>query len=141
MGVLSVDCMLCLLSSNKVFWLFFWNTNVCVSFRVTIKNTYYSILLSIYVLSITCPVGVNLFTADTVVLFDSDWNPQVDIQAMARVHRIGQTKPVHIYRLVSQVQCVCSYYWLLFMWNSFRFLRVHRSVIGQIHKKIKSAFN
>lgn len=47
--------------------------------------------------------GVNLFTADTVVLFDSDWNPQVDIQAMARVHRIGQTKPVHIYRLVSQV--------------------------------------
>lgn len=42
--------------------------------------------------------GVNLFTADTVVLFDSDWNPQVDIQAMARVHRIGQTRPVHVYR-------------------------------------------
>jgi hypothetical protein len=36
-----------------------------------------------------------------VFRFDSDWNPQVDIQAMARVHRIGQTKPVHIYRLVS----------------------------------------
>ena len=47
--------------------------------------------------------GVNLFTADTVILYDSDWNPQVDVQAMARVHRIGQTKPVHIYRLVSQV--------------------------------------
>ena len=47
--------------------------------------------------------GVNLFTADTVILFDSDWNPQVDIQAMARVHRIGQKKTVHIYRLVSQV--------------------------------------
>jgi hypothetical protein len=46
--------------------------------------------------------GVNLFTADTVILFDSDWNPQVDIQAMARVHRIGQTKPVHVYRLVSK---------------------------------------
>jgi SWI/SNF-related matrix-associated actin-dependent regulator of chromatin subfamily A member 5 len=45
--------------------------------------------------------GVNLYTADTVILFDSDWNPQVDIQAMARVHRIGQTRPVHIYRLVS----------------------------------------
>lgn len=45
--------------------------------------------------------GVNLYTADTVILFDSDWNPQVDIQAMARVHRIGQTKPVHVYRLVS----------------------------------------
>ena len=45
--------------------------------------------------------GVNLYTADTAILFDSDWNPQVDIQAMARVHRIGQTKPVHVYRLVS----------------------------------------
>lgn len=45
---------------------------------------------------------MNLFTADTVVLFDSDWNPQKDIQAMARVHRIGQTKPVHVYRLVSK---------------------------------------
>jgi len=45
--------------------------------------------------------GVNLFTADTVILFDSDWNPQIDIQAMARVHRIGQTKTVHIYRLVT----------------------------------------
>ena len=45
--------------------------------------------------------GVNLYTADTVILFDSDWNPQIDIQAMARVHRIGQTKTVHIYRLVT----------------------------------------
>lgn len=35
---------------------------------------------------------MNLFTADTVILYDSDWNPQVDVQAMARVHRIGQTK-------------------------------------------------
>ena len=46
--------------------------------------------------------GVNLFTADTVILFYSDWNPQVDIQAMARVHRIGQKNVVHIYRLVSK---------------------------------------
>mmetsp|Transcript_16108 Transcript_16108/g.20042 ORF Transcript_16108/g.20042 Transcript_16108/m.20042 type:complete len:593 (-) Transcript_16108:145-1923(-) len=46
-------------------------------------------------------VGLNLQTADTVILFDSDWNPQPDLQAMARVHRIGQTKVVHIYRLVS----------------------------------------
>ncbi|MEW5298327.1 MAG: hypothetical protein WDW36_001466 [Sanguina aurantia] len=46
-------------------------------------------------------LGVNLQTADTCVLMDSDFNPQCDLQAMARVHRIGQTKPVHIYRLVS----------------------------------------
>ena len=46
-------------------------------------------------------LGVNLQTADTCVLFDSDWNPQPDLQAMARVHRIGQTKKVHVYRLVT----------------------------------------
>mmetsp|Transcript_15446 Transcript_15446/g.43214 ORF Transcript_15446/g.43214 Transcript_15446/m.43214 type:complete len:946 (+) Transcript_15446:412-3249(+) len=46
-------------------------------------------------------LGINLQTADTAILFDSDWNPQVDVQAMARVHRIGQTRPVHIYRLFS----------------------------------------
>ena len=34
-------------------------------------------------------------------LFDSDWNPQPDLQAMARVHRIGQTKTVHVYRLIA----------------------------------------
>jgi hypothetical protein len=45
-------------------------------------------------------LGINLQTADTCVLFDSDWNPQVDLQAMARCHRIGQTKVVHIYRFV-----------------------------------------
>lgn len=46
-------------------------------------------------------LGINLQTADTCILYDSDWNPQPDIQAMARVHRIGQTKVVHVYRLVS----------------------------------------
>lgn len=46
-------------------------------------------------------LGINLQTADTCILFDSDWNPQADLQAMARVHRIGQTRVVHIYRLVS----------------------------------------
>ena len=46
--------------------------------------------------------GINLATADTVVLFDSDWNPQVDIQAMSRAHRIGQTRPVSVHRFVSK---------------------------------------
>ncbi|KAH3676332.1 hypothetical protein WICPIJ_009142 [Wickerhamomyces pijperi] len=45
-------------------------------------------------------LGLNLTQADSVILFDNDWNPQVDLQAMDRVHRIGQTKPVVIYRLV-----------------------------------------
>ncbi|KAH0427281.1 chromo domain-containing protein 1 [Colletotrichum camelliae] len=47
-------------------------------------------------------LGINLMTADTVVIFDSDWNPQADLQAMGRAHRIGQKKPVSIYRLVSK---------------------------------------
>jgi len=44
-------------------------------------------------------LGINLTASDTVILFDSDWNPQVDLQAIDRVHRIGQTQPVIIYRL------------------------------------------
>ncbi|KAI1819977.1 SNF2 family N-terminal domain-containing protein [Xylaria intraflava] len=47
-------------------------------------------------------LGINLMTADTVIIFDSDWNPQADLQAMARAHRIGQKKPVTVYRLVSK---------------------------------------
>jgi SNF2 family DNA or RNA helicase len=41
-------------------------------------------------------VGINLTAADTVILFDSDWNPQNDIQAQARCHRIGQDKAVMV---------------------------------------------
>lgn len=40
-------------------------------------------------------LGINLATADVVVLYDSDWNPQVDLQATDRAHRIGQTKTVN----------------------------------------------
>eukprot|EP00898_Chlorokybus_atmophyticus_P004705 jgi/Chlat1/5235/Chrsp33S08962 len=46
-------------------------------------------------------LGLNLTAADTVIFYDSDWNPQQDLQAQDRVHRIGQTKPVHIYRLLT----------------------------------------
>lgn len=45
--------------------------------------------------------GLNLQTADTCILYDSDWNPANDLQAMARTHRIGQRKIVHVYRLIS----------------------------------------
>jgi SNF2 family DNA or RNA helicase len=47
-------------------------------------------------------VGVNLTGADTVIFYDSDWNPAMDLQAQDRCHRIGQTKDVHIYRLISE---------------------------------------
>ncbi|XP_004625546.1 lymphoid-specific helicase [Octodon degus] len=46
-------------------------------------------------------LGINLTAADTVIIYDSDWNPQPDLQAQDRCHRIGQTKPVVVYRLVT----------------------------------------
>ena len=45
-------------------------------------------------------LGINLTGADTVIFYDSDWNPAMDAQAQDRAHRIGQTREVHIYRLV-----------------------------------------
>ncbi|KAN0080592.1 SNF2 family N-terminal domain containing protein [Elaphomyces granulatus] len=47
-------------------------------------------------------LGINLTTADIVVLYDSDWNPQADLQAMDRAHRIGQTKQVIVFRFVTE---------------------------------------
>ncbi|CAB3388359.1 Hypothetical predicted protein [Cloeon dipterum] len=46
-------------------------------------------------------LGINLTAADTVIIYDSDWNPQCDLQAQDRCHRIGQTKPVVVYRLTT----------------------------------------
>merc|ERR1712013_820077 len=46
-------------------------------------------------------LGINLTAADTCIIYDSDWNPQNDLQAQDRCHRIGQTKPVMVYRLVT----------------------------------------
>ncbi|KAJ1607822.1 chromodomain-helicase-DNA-binding protein [Cryptosporidium canis] len=46
-------------------------------------------------------LGINLTSADTVIIFDSDWNPQNDVQACARAHRIGQTRDVKVYRLIT----------------------------------------
>lgn len=46
--------------------------------------------------------GINLASADTVLLFDSDWNPQQDLQAQDRAHRIGQTRPVIVYRFATK---------------------------------------
>ncbi len=47
-------------------------------------------------------LGINLVAADTCIIYDSDWNPQNDLQAQARCHRIGQAKMVKIYRLITR---------------------------------------
>jgi SWI/SNF-related matrix-associated actin-dependent regulator of chromatin subfamily A member 5 len=47
-------------------------------------------------------LGINLQTADVVILYDSDWNPQADLQAQDRAHRIGQKRPVQVFRLVTE---------------------------------------
>lgn len=47
-------------------------------------------------------LGINLATADVVILYDSDWNPQVDLQAQDRAHRIGQMKQVKIFRFITE---------------------------------------
>ena len=45
-------------------------------------------------------LGINLTAADTVIFYESDWNPTMDLQAMDRAHRLGQTKDVTVYRFV-----------------------------------------
>uniref|UniRef100_A0A0K0E265 Chromatin-remodeling complex ATPase chain Iswi n=1 Tax=Strongyloides stercoralis TaxID=6248 RepID=A0A0K0E265_STRER len=47
-------------------------------------------------------LGINLTTADVVIIYDSDWNPQMDLQAMDRAHRIGQKKQVRVFRLITE---------------------------------------
>ena len=46
-------------------------------------------------------MGINLTSATNIIIYDSDWNPQNDIQAIARAHRIGQKKNVTVYRLIT----------------------------------------
>ena len=46
--------------------------------------------------------GINLAAADTVIIFDSDWNPHADAQAVDRAHRLGQTRTVQVVRLLSK---------------------------------------
>ncbi len=46
--------------------------------------------------------GINLTAADSVIIYDSDWNPQMDLQAISRCHRIGQMKQVRVFRLFAK---------------------------------------
>lgn len=59
-------------------------------------------------------LGINLTGADTVVFYDSDWNPTMDAQAQDRCHRIGQTRDVHIYRYVYSMCVVILYFYDFF---------------------------
>ena len=47
-------------------------------------------------------LGLNLQSADTVIIYDSDWNPHQDLQAQDRAHRIGQTKQVYVFRFITE---------------------------------------
>ena len=71
-------------------------------------------------------VGINLTAADTVIMHDIDWNPQNDIQAMARCHRIGQTKPVQVYKL-----CTKGTYETAMLQNSNQKLGLEHAVMRQ----------
>ena len=67
--------------------------------QVNIDNFNESKDVNIFLLSTRAGgLGINLTAADTVIIYDSDWNPQQDLQAQDRCHRIGQTKPVMVYR-------------------------------------------
>ncbi len=75
-------------------------------------------------------VGLSLTAADTVILYDSDWNPQNDIQAQDRVHRIGQTKPVKIYRLVTR-----GTYEMEMLHRASMKLGLDKAVLGSVEAK------
>lgn len=64
------------------------------------KSEYYIFLLS----TRAGGLGLNLQTADTVIIYDSDWNPQMDLQAQDRAHRLGQKEEVRVYRLVTNTK-------------------------------------
>ena len=66
--------------------------------RFNLTNKYFLFILA----TRAGGLGINLTGADTVIFYDSDWNPTMDAQAQDRAHRIGQTRQVHIYRLVSE---------------------------------------
>nr|XP_033818823.1 chromodomain-helicase-DNA-binding protein 6 isoform X1 [Geotrypetes seraphini]XP_033818824.1 chromodomain-helicase-DNA-binding protein 6 isoform X1 [Geotrypetes seraphini] len=78
-------------------------------------------------------LGINLTAADTCIIFDSDWNPQNDLQAQARCHRIGQSKAVKVYRLITRN----SYEREMFDKASLK-LGLDKAVLQDINRKASS---
>ena len=74
-----------------------WNADDPPLFIYPDNSPYFIFLLS----TRAGGLGLNLATADTVILFDSDWNPMMDAQAQDRAHRIGQKNEVRVFRLVT----------------------------------------
>eukprot|EP00924_Labyrinthula_sp_SR-Ha-C_P004724 augustus_masked-scaffold_1-processed-gene-9.8-mRNA-1 protein AED:0.23 eAED:0.24 QI:255/0/0/0.33/1/1/3/0/1246 len=73
------------------------------NFNATARDTSVSEPPFIFLLSTRAAgMGLNLTAADTIILYDLDWNPQSDMQALARCHRIGQKKTVQIYRMITR---------------------------------------
>ena len=73
--------------------------------------------------------GLNLVSADTVIFFESDWNPQRDLQAEARAHRLGQKRDVTVYRLVTAATVE-----ELILRRAIRKLRLTHAVIEQVRR-------
>jgi len=65
-------------------------------------------------------LGINLTSADVVIIYDSDWNPQMDLQAMDRAHRIGQLKQVGGYFIIVFDICI-DVFCLIVLGESFSF--------------------
>lgn len=76
---------------------------------------------------------MNLTAADIVIIFDSDWNPQNDLQAMARAHRIGQTRSVRVYRLLTAK----TYEMHMFHSASMK-LGLERAVLSQQREQVEA---
>jgi superfamily II DNA or RNA helicase len=79
-------------------------------------------------------VGINLTAADTVIIFDSDWNPQQDVQAQARAHRIGQKKEVRVFRVLTKG----TYEQHVFD-SARRKLELERAVMRNVTKNVSDA--
>ena len=69
-------------------------------------------------------LGINLYTADVVIIYDSDWNPQMDLQAMDRAHRIGQKKQVANLLFLDR----CSVFSQYSVFSNFALFLAHWSV-------------
>lgn len=100
-------------------------------------------------------LGINLTAADTVIFYDSDWNPTVDSQAMDRAHRLGQTKQVTVYRMITRnsieerillrakqkEEVLSHYYHINDRYNGLLFLAMHSRILKLISTRATLAMS